>query len=440
MAASRVWSYVTDVEGNVNYWNNFINISRVVNREEDGRLTLKENSGFIFGGDSVDKGNGDIRVVRDLLQLQRDYPDRVHLIIGNRDANKLRFSSELENEKTLGIDYWTPPAKRTTLQTFLKKQNLEDSKVNRLKWMFIHTMGTTSAFDDRKDELAILGKENSDEDVLASFVSSVSPTGDENFMFQYLQAAKLMVRIGNTLVVHGGVNNANIGTVPGDSDIRESVDDWARDLNAWKQSQLDDYVKQPTWEELPDPETGRGVRGGDGLMDYGVPGGNGGKTVVYSNYLNNGNAVDVQNETIEYLSKSGINRVIVGHQPHGDCPTVINNNSKVQILTADTSYSNMKAPDNRGAAVSEILIHEADQTIEVHGILKDEQMIAYNLACPTKEAKGDYFVGQKLQGDWWVKSKLAPPTEDDKQYLACKGEGYKLDTQLLSPEELKTKL
>ena len=103
MAASRVWSYVTDVEGNVNYWNNFINISRVVNREEDGRLTLKENSGFIFGGDSVDKGNGDIRVVRDLLQLQRDYPDRVHLIIGNRDANKLRFSSELENEKTLGI-------------------------------------------------------------------------------------------------------------------------------------------------------------------------------------------------------------------------------------------------------------------------------------------------------------------------------------------------
>mmetsp|Transcript_41669 Transcript_41669/g.64184 ORF Transcript_41669/g.64184 Transcript_41669/m.64184 type:complete len:306 (+) Transcript_41669:272-1189(+) len=305
--------------------------------------------------------------------------------------------------------------------------------------MFTCTMGTTTAFQDRQSELSILGKENSEEDVLNSFLESVRPSGENNFMLQYLSCAQLMFRVGSTLIVHGGVNNDSFGTVPGDSEIRESADDWEKDLNAWCSAQVDDFVKQPTWKTLPDPETGKGERGGDGLMDYGVPGGNNGKTVVYSNYLNNGNAADIPAETANYLKKNGIFRVIVGHQPHGDCPTVINN-GEVQVITADTSYSDMSTPDNRGCAVSEILIHD-NETVEVHGILKDNSAIEYSLACPTKPLDFcDDLVGKKLQDDWWVKSKLKEVNSDGKLYLIAKGEGYKLDTQLLSAEETKAKL
>jgi hypothetical protein len=46
----------------------------------------------------VDKGNavgGSIRVVNSLLALKRRYPDRVTLLLGNRDLNKMRLTSEL---------------------------------------------------------------------------------------------------------------------------------------------------------------------------------------------------------------------------------------------------------------------------------------------------------------------------------------------------------
>jgi len=54
---------------------------------------------FIFGGDSQDKGIGDIRFVTMLLELKEIYGERVILIIGNRDINKLRLKVELNANK-----------------------------------------------------------------------------------------------------------------------------------------------------------------------------------------------------------------------------------------------------------------------------------------------------------------------------------------------------
>jgi len=51
---------------------------------------------FIYGGDSQDKGTGDIRFVTMLLNLKEKYGERVILIIGNRDVNKLRFKVEMD--------------------------------------------------------------------------------------------------------------------------------------------------------------------------------------------------------------------------------------------------------------------------------------------------------------------------------------------------------
>ncbi len=44
-----------------------------------------------------------------------------------------------------------------------------------------------------------------------------------------------------------------------------------------------------------------------------------------------------------FLLKSGINTVVCGHIPHGDCPTPINSGT-VRVITADTSYRHPLPP------------------------------------------------------------------------------------------------
>ena len=125
-------AYVTDVEGNLDYFLKFVDSCPILKAqfrlhktadpkiEADGRssghlphdndiqsLVLDfakpadashestDNYYFVFGGDSVDKGTGDIRLNRCLVDFKKQYPDRVFLLVGNRDLNKLRFSAEL---------------------------------------------------------------------------------------------------------------------------------------------------------------------------------------------------------------------------------------------------------------------------------------------------------------------------------------------------------
>ncbi len=92
---NSVVGYVTDVEGNLNYWNNYLGISNVLHKVGD-KLCLKENCQFVFGGDVCDRGAGDIRILSDLVNLKLNYPDRVHFILGNRDINKLRVPFTLQ--------------------------------------------------------------------------------------------------------------------------------------------------------------------------------------------------------------------------------------------------------------------------------------------------------------------------------------------------------
>ena len=92
--------YLTDVEGNFEYFEDYVAISKVLEWEDQSKtaLRLKDNALFVFGGDSQDKGCGDIRFTTLMVALKQRYPDRVRLIIGNRDANKLRLASELSDE------------------------------------------------------------------------------------------------------------------------------------------------------------------------------------------------------------------------------------------------------------------------------------------------------------------------------------------------------
>jgi hypothetical protein len=105
---NSVVGYCTDIEGNLEYWKRYIEISTVLEQTEDG-VILKENCYFVYGGDICDRGEGDIRVMADIVRLKRANPDRVHIILGNRDVNKMRLLTELQDEyvRQPAHTYWT---------------------------------------------------------------------------------------------------------------------------------------------------------------------------------------------------------------------------------------------------------------------------------------------------------------------------------------------
>jgi hypothetical protein len=152
-----------------------------MNEENNGikfkRLTLRPNTHFVYGGDTVDKGPGDIRLVRALVSLKKHYPDRVHLLVGNRDLNKLRLASELSESdmkrdiKDIPKPFWDRGAK--SLKEYLEEVKLGkdrstgdigtaknlgelDSKAERLRYMLKHTMGCPETFEFRREEIQIL--------------------------------------------------------------------------------------------------------------------------------------------------------------------------------------------------------------------------------------------------------------------------------------------
>jgi hypothetical protein len=96
----------------------------------------------------------------------------------------------------------------------------ENTAANRLRYILKHTMGADGAFEMRREELSMMrecGTEAvSDEDVVESYRDEVDPAKEgDNFMLKYLQQGKLAYVFGEHLFVHGAVNGANLGTVPG---------------------------------------------------------------------------------------------------------------------------------------------------------------------------------------------------------------------------------
>jgi len=466
LRSDAVISFLTDVEGNLDYFKRFVQRSRVIRfggaapaaeaaelpplefREDvaaDGAAAAGAGQArgtgyFVFGGDVCDKGVGDIRIARALTDFKRRYPDRVFLILGNRDVNKLRFTSELDPAVVAdeggalndpAYPYWVEPAKRVTPAAFLAAKQLPNTRVNRLRWMLAETMGAAGTFETRQAELAALaGKAPSDvpdEAVLESFVTSVTPGHPDAFMRAYLAHGQLALVLGPHLFVHGALTPAALGRVPGHADPIPAVDAWAEALNAWVRAQLDEHAARPRWG----PARGSD-RGGDALMDYGVPGGFGGAGVVYATNLDNGNAVPVPAAVQEYLRAQGVPSVVCGHVPHGDCPTVIRSDG-VRVITADTSYSDMGQPDNRGIAVAEVLLL-ADGAALVHGQLKDGREIEYRLPPPGAAVGGDPWVGRLLVDGFFVKARLAAPPHE---YLLCKGEGFRLTVKTTTAADLE---
>jgi len=260
-------------------------------------------------------------------------------------------------------------------------------------------------------------------------------------MFEFVKHGQLAARIGDTLFVHGGLisedERPNLGVVPGRSDVLDDVDEWCVALNEWKSAQLRLYEQQP----LPSPPAS--PRSYRGLIDYAVatstvP------SVVTSRHLDKDSMPrTLPVEMVRKLCKGGINRVVVGHTPHGHCPTVVSSDAggegyRIELIMADTSFSDFKKPDKRGAAVSTVTLR-ADGTTMVEGVLPDGQGIKYELA-ESRAAKGDQLIGRlgtsaasAVAQPSFVKAKLA----QGDRYLLAHHKGFTVEYKELTAAETR---
>lgn len=453
-----ICAYLTDVEGNLDYFHKYVRLSKVIAWVDSKKNRLKfkqDNSMFVFGGDAQDRGIGDIRFINLLLDFKKEYPDRVEFIIGNRDANKIRIYSELSEKITNNsahlskydkFPYWVNKKERVTLRNYLEQNNYEINIVNRLKYILEYTMGSSGSFEKRRAELAILLNKSassiSDEDIVTSFLNSIAPypvnvkNTNDNYLLKYLQYGKIAYIFGEHIFVHGSINKNNMGYVPSGGKFIEEVHLWVSTLNNWYHKELNEYMLNPECGGITKK------RKGYKIIDYSVPSDN--RTVVYSDNLKNGNGNYINSKVIKYLNKSGIHSIISGHKPHGDCPLVLRSKN-LTAVSADTSYSDKGhmskwGVDNRGYAVCEVLLY-TNGDIQIHGILCDNSKYNYiienkmvdnarNANNAKKTYKYDRYIGIKLKNNYWVKN------VKKSKYLISYAEGFDYDEKWISLKQL----
>jgi len=493
-------TYVTDVEGNWEYFCSFVERAdglywgSLAPGEFVPQLELREGWRFIFGGDAVDKGGaigGSLRFCLCLVSLKRRYGDRVTILLGNRDLNKMRLTSELHpgqlGSAVLGAlpgPKWIPEGpKRVTPEQYLRKlaaaalgvapEEVTDAQLaerntmaNRLRYILRETMGADGELERRSSELQTLGAAGHDlapllthalpiassgegaalDEAVASFVASVAPGG---WMRELLDYGELGVLMGDSLFVHGGLlsrdfTDANeetdcFGHVPGRDDRIGNAPEWLLQLRLWKQRMITEWHQRPYWAEpAAAGAPPHNSRGGEGLMDYCIP--KHGPTVVLGRHLDaDSMPLPTPYSLMVRCNRAGISRLVVGHTPHGNCPTVIKtaeHDAHLEVVMNDTSYSDMKQPDNRGQACSEFILYPSCDA-RIAGILDDGAPYDYALGQdggPPSELIGrvelSTLAKRKKNGEPQLRFVKAKMTTGD--YLLCHVNGFKYEYEYMT--------
>ncbi len=396
-------AYLTDVEGMWERLASFARDNRALALDADDGLVLADGATFVFGGDAVDRGPSSRRIVRLLLDAKARYGDRVVLLAGNRDINKIRLVRELAGH----------PPERTPAEVRGRLPDL-------LRWIFENTMGARGAFEFRRQELAAEGKPAGDDDVVQSYLDEVAPGGTAR---RYLAHCQLAFRKGRTLFVHGGVTEESLGTVPGVEARAAGVDAWAARLNAWYRDQLAAFEAneleggRPAWTPLvayQAPQPGKRTNQ---------------RSVVY------GRNADADNNpqlpcaaVVDACAAEGIHRILVGHTPNGDSPSVLRDPARLfELIIADNSYSRL--PHG-----SRVLIDEDAVEIAAHTQLDDGQ--AYQVAFRLAHGDPDSPLGLRTRdGGWLVKARLTTGDYVLFRYLP----GYKVEQIAVSEVDLRAR-
>ncbi|NLI79780.1 MAG: hypothetical protein GX442_25460 [Candidatus Riflebacteria bacterium] len=325
---------LSDVEGCRGRLTWFLSRHPAFRLGEDGRYHLVPGAAFVFGGDAPDRFAGERHVLQELLRLKAETPDRVVLLAGNRDINKLRLPLELSPAALRRPPHQRPDA----YEAWRGERSLPDDAPARLRWILEQTMGSPVAFDLRRAALAadrgVDPATVSGDDVVASYLADASPGG---LFHRYLQAAVLMARRGPTLFVHAGLPQAALGKVPGRRRRAPDPDTWMADLESWYRQQL------AAWEAGLGRWDGVGPRPGEALIRYVERWGTisyNPFSVVYGRTLDPEGKVDLPPApVVDWLRRAGIRRVVVGHTPSGQVPVVRRTaDGGFEQWVIDTSY------------------------------------------------------------------------------------------------------
>ena len=325
--------------------------------------------------------------------------------MGNRDINKLRIVDELGvwtdgNSKEVlpphrGV-YWL---RGTNLigDPDHKVSSVPPNRVERLKWMLQKTMGSVDAFELRRRELenertaiiknmATIERNNNltkdmlkipvtDEEVAESYMLSCDP--NVGVMSEYLARAKLMVKFGSAIFMHGALpflpekKQLEFPTPWLDSKSENRLHnsaytliDWINESNqfaadqivAWQKFGMDIEQDQSVQRNEVWAATGGYFNNSNGgkmfgkLLQYGMntkPDRTKNPSVVYNSWMKGGMPrTDIDHSCwYDFFNEHDLQLIASGHQPVGDMPWPIqiysNNNlaTKFWIIPCDTSFS-----------------------------------------------------------------------------------------------------
>eukprot|EP00466_Bigelowiella_natans_P010775 jgi/Bigna1/76238/fgenesh1_pg.40_\ len=511
--------FITDIEGSLSFWKRYIKLSKILYRDPDSR-TLKLNDGclLVFGGDMVDRGTGDLRVVQDVLDLKARYPDRVYFILGNRDVNKLRLISELSESALPDGPYW------------VKEPTGSLNQVDKLQWMLKRTMGCPNTFEFRRFEIAQIQGQSidsvSDTEVARSFISNLknynnnnnnNDNGDDddsggdddretnraNNHWKLLEKGHIALKINDVLFVHGAVDPSSYGYVPpplnpeggaahsgangqergGEYSDKVKVGEWLRDLEAFKQRELEeiDYGR--------DSKLVWGLQGGydnpapgSRLMQYGMgrcppPNRERTRSVIYNDFLSEGAPKYPNVQMCRDLIRNGVSKIASGHKPHGICTG--DTSYSAHVLSAETgelifedtpqeplhvTLHNDSFRSSLGCMLALVIKHidvikvifsvmeDGKATrVEAHGVLHSGD---YFYIGDDKTSKCHDWIGRCTKDDWWVKgcvvqrmprSSRVDDTKGEEEeggdgvhkWLLTKSTGFKVWNKFLRSSELE---
>lgn len=406
-------AYLCDVEGRWDKVASFVKDNPLVFFDALGRLRVRDDALFVFGGDAVDRGPDSLRVVSALLECKRAQPSRVVLLAGNRDINKLRLARELAGRPLAR----TPDAERTAGGPAL------------LRWILANTMGAKDAFEHRRAELSRgLDQRASDEAVYESFRREVAPGGA---LRAFLCECALAFRAGDALFVHGGVCEQSFGVVPTGAisederhpEYRKITDDsntWVDALNRFYRGQIAAFDAEAERAPLDKPAPWAS------LVAYQAP--HPGtkanqQSVVYGRTTDScGNPLLPERSVIDRLRRDGVHRVFVGHSPAGDCPSVLRFED-FSMVFADNSYGRVE----RGSQV--LLLGE--RTIARGACKLDDGATIETLADWTRETPGP--LGARTRAE---RALVKAQSEDGRWVLFRAMEGYRQEQRACEPSQL----
>lgn len=293
----------------------FINKNEIkINLDE----ILKENCKLVFLGDLIDNGFDNIKLLTFFILLKDKYNDKVILIAGNRDINKLRLQF-IENDENFKKDI-----ERISIWHEKFSKLAKQDKTQKLKFIFDETMGAKGLFDRIKTELTFKDSSNKNQIPTEEKVSEYITKIYLDLIKSYLKKCQIIhvEKNINSIFIHGGIHNDNIGKfINKETEEEKNFDNWINNLNnefqeLIKKENFDDLVPLLEYQEPPIDKNKWVGESNDSSVLHSRP---------WNFETNNLRRIDIVKDNcyVTKLLENGINKEFVGHSPVGKLPIMI---------------------------------------------------------------------------------------------------------------------